>query len=461
MTAMQTLKEPSPVFNRVAEFVQGLSFEQLPEPVRDFAALLLLDLIGVAAAAARMPAARIACDHAVAHWAASPGAASARLLFDGRHASLPGAAFALAAALDNLDAHDGWQPSKGHAGAAIFPALVALADSAPAMSGPEALAAMVVGYEVAYRAAAALHATTVDYHTSGAWNALGCAAVAARVRGLGRERLRQALGIAEFHAPRSQMLREIANPSMLHDGTAWGAPAGVAAALLAEAGFQGAPAALVEFDDAAFAWRDLGERWLTIEQYIKHYPVCRWAHAPIDAALLLRARHAIDPARVVRIEIDTFQYAAALWNEVPPSSPVAQYALAWPVSAALARGRVGIDEVMETSFADPAIVRLTRATVVRIDAECERAYPARRLGGIAIELDDGQRFASGLCEASGGPVPRPTEAEVVRKFRAFASPATGKERAADIERAVLGLGAPDADFKALLELLAPPALSGL
>jgi 2-methylcitrate dehydratase PrpD len=456
MTAMQTLKEPSPVFIRVAEFVEGLSFERLPEPVANFAALLVLDLIGVAAAAARTPAARIARDHAVAHWAAGPGAASARLMLDGRHASLPGAAFALAAALDNLDAHDGWQPSKGHAGAAIFPALVALADCAPAMSGQQALAAMVVGYEVAYRAAAALHATTADYHTSGAWNALGCAALAARVRGLGPERLRHALGIAEFHAPRSQMMREIANPSMLHDGTAWGAPVGVAAALLAEAGSRGAPAALVEFDDAAFAWRDLGERWLTIEQYIKHYPVCRWAHPPIDAALMLRARHAIDPARVARIEIDTFRYAAALWNEVPPSSPVARYALAWPVAAALARGRVGIDEVMEPSFSDAAIVRLTRATVVRINDKCERAYPARRLGAVTIELDSGQRFASGLRDASGGPIPPPTNAEVVRKFRAFAGPAIGDERAANIERAVLRLGAPGGNFRALLELLMPP-----
>ncbi len=460
MTVMQALREPSPVFGRVADFVADLSFAQIPAEVRDFAALLVLDLIGVAAAAARMPAARIAYDHAVAHWAAGPGAPSARLLFDGRSASLPGAAFAVATALDNLDAHDGWQPSKGHAGAAIFPALVALADGADVMTGQDAIAAMVVGYEIAYRAAAALHATTADYHTSGAWNALGCAAIAARVRGMNSETLQHALGIAEFHAPRSQMMREIANPSMLHDGTAWGAPTGVASALLAEAGFQGAPAALVEFDDAAFAWRDLGARWLTVEQYIKHYPVCRWAHPPIDAALMLRARHGIDPARVARIEIDTFHYAAALWNEVPASSPVAQYALAWPVAAALARGRVGIDEVLEPSFSDPLIVRLTRATVVRVSDECERAYPARRRGGVTIELDSGQRFASGLCEASGGPVPRPTEAEVVEKFRTFAGPAIGAARAAEIERATLRLGASDGDFKALLDRLMPAAMRG-
>lgn len=81
--------------------------------------------------------------------------------------------------IDNLDAHDGYQPSKGHAGAALLPALAALAPDG--LSGRAALAALVVGYEVSYRAAVALHATTADYHTSGAWNALGCVAIAARL----------------------------------------------------------------------------------------------------------------------------------------------------------------------------------------------------------------------------------------------------------------------------------------
>ena len=37
-----------------------------------------------------------------------------------------------------------------------------------------------------------------DYHTSGAWNALGCAAVTARRLGLDEKQTRQALGTAEI-----------------------------------------------------------------------------------------------------------------------------------------------------------------------------------------------------------------------------------------------------------------------
>ena len=41
------------------------------------------------------------------------------------------------------------------------------------MSGAEALMLVTLGYEIAGRAGLALHATVSDYHTSGAWNALG------------------------------------------------------------------------------------------------------------------------------------------------------------------------------------------------------------------------------------------------------------------------------------------------
>ncbi|MCA8907397.1 MAG: MmgE/PrpD family protein, partial [Rhodospirillaceae bacterium] len=442
MTRMQSLPDPAPTFQAVADFALTTRFEDIPKPVTDFAALLLLDLVGVAAAATPLPAGRIARDHAARFWAPGAGAPAAHLLFDGRPVSPPGAAFALATQIDNLDAHDGYQPSKGHAGAALLPALIALAPEG--LSGRAALTALVVGYEVAYRAAVALHATTADYHTSGAWNALGCVAIAARLIGLDRSALRHAFGIAEFHGPRSQMMREIANPTMLHDGTGWGAPVGVASALLAAGGFTGAPAALVEFDDAASVWGDLGSAWLTPQQYIKPYPICRWAHAPIDAALALRADHGLTADRIAAVEIAAFREATELYNGVPGDTARAQYSLAWPVAAALARGRVGVAEITDPGLGDAGIARLVGATTVRIDANCDTTFPAKRRGRIALVLTDGQRLDSGLVEASGGPDPQPDAATVIAKYRRYAEPVLGRTRAAVLETAILNAGLPGA-----------------
>ena len=143
-----------------------------------------------------------------------------------------------------------------------------------------------------------------DYHTSGAWNALAVAAIGARLLKLGPDKLREALGIAEYHGPRSQMMRVIDSPTMLHDGSAWGALAGVTAVYLADQGFTGAPAVTVEAEEVDPIWRDLGEQWVVHRHYIKPYPVCRWTHALIDSALKLRRDHGLDRRRYRRRRAD-------------------------------------------------------------------------------------------------------------------------------------------------------------
>src|SRR5437764_1406593 len=80
---------------------------------------------------------------------------------------------------------------------------------------------------------------------------------------------------------------------------------GVCAALLAQAGFTGAPALTVESGAARDTWGDLGTRWRIREQYFKPHPVCRWAQPAIEAALALRRAHAMAPAGIDRVRIET------------------------------------------------------------------------------------------------------------------------------------------------------------
>ncbi|MDZ7747629.1 MAG: MmgE/PrpD family protein [Halofilum sp. (in: g-proteobacteria)] len=159
-----------------AAWVAGLRLDDIPAEVAERARELLLDTLGVAIGAGRTDAAAIAYGLAAAQFGA--GDTRARLAFDGRAVSPAGAAWALATRIDNLDGHDGYQPGKGHAGVAVVPALLATAEADARASGADALAALVAGYEIACRAAVALHGSAGDYHSSGAWNALGAAAAA-------------------------------------------------------------------------------------------------------------------------------------------------------------------------------------------------------------------------------------------------------------------------------------------
>ena len=433
------------------DFVLNIVVEDIPDVVLSNAARLLLDTLGVAAAAEPMEAGRIARETAIRLYGAQ-GETAAPLLFDGRTVSLAGAAFAIGTQIDNLDAHDGYNPVKGHIGCAIVPALCSIGAQAE-LSGREALAAMVVGYEIAGRAGEALHATVKDYHTSGAWNAVGVAAMAGRIRRQDRETLRHALGIAEYHGPRSQMMREIATPTMLHDGSGMGAFVGLSAAVMAELGFTGAPAITVE--SAPAFWADLGSRWLINEQYVKPYPVCRWAHAAMDGAAQLRKEHSLTADAVSRIQINTFEKATKLFEGVPKTTSEAQYSLPFAVAQMLIHGHVGVDQITGASLSDPEAIRLINATDLTIDPAYDALFPNERWANVSITLMDGRILNSNALTPRGEANAPLSDAELIDKFQAFAAPTIGKSRAADIQNAVLSLTANHARFSDTLALLTP------
>jgi 2-methylcitrate dehydratase PrpD len=448
-------------FADVPAFVRGLAFDDLPGDVVEQAQRCLVDLIGVAAAGSRTKAAAIANTYAATQLCGRDR--GARILFDGRRASLAGAAFAGATTIDALDAHDGHVLTKGHAGVAILPALLALADAGdpgPAIDGREFLACLVAGYEVATRAGIALHATAPDYHCSGAWNSLGCAAVAARLLGFDAETTREALGVAEYFGPRGQILRACDAPTMVKDGSGWGAHVGVTAALLARDGFTGAPALTIERDDATAFWSDLGTRWRIREQYFKAYPVCRWAQPAVEAALALQRAHGFAATDVASVTIESFREAITLGSAcaVARTTEQAQYSLPFPVAAALVWGDIGAREVSEPTLADPRVVRLQGAMTLVEDRAFSERFPAERWARVHVALADGRVLVSAPERARGNPENPLDAAELRRKYLALSEPALGARRAARIEQAAHGLSSDQSALPALLlDLLEPIA----
>src|SRR5206468_1067463 len=162
---------------------------------------------------------------------------------------------------------------------------------------------------------------------------------------------------------RGQMLRACDTPSMVKDGSGWGAHVGITAAWLAREGFTGAPAVTVEGADTKPYWTDLGTRWRIREQYFKAYPVCRWAQPAIEAALTLQSAANFAADDIEEIAIETFAEAAALGAgcAVPNATDEAQYSLPHPVAAALVFGQVGAEEIEMPRLADPRIRRLLAA----------------------------------------------------------------------------------------------------
>jgi 2-methylcitrate dehydratase PrpD len=439
---------------QIDDFILDTGWPDIPEAARTAARLWLLDLCGVAVAGSRTRLSHIIRDHAVGHFGA--GAAPARMLMDGRAVSPAGAALAGGMTIDAVDGHDGHKLTKGHVGCGVFPALLALSEAEAVFDDRAFLTALVIGYEIGTRAGIALHRTACDYHTSGAWIAVACAALGAQVMGLTAAQLHEAMGIAEYHGPRSQMMRCIDHPTMVKDGSGWGAMAGVSAAYLARDGFTGGPAVTVTGADVADLWSDLGTRWRIHEQYFKPYPVCRWAQPVMQAVLDLRAAHGLTAADVARIEVATFHESRRLATTRPRTTEEAQYSTAYPAAVAMVRGKCDPEDITEDSFADPAIRRLAETMVITEDEAFNAAFPARRIARVTLHLSDGRALTSADTEARGDPEAPVAAAEITDKFRRYAAPVLGDDRTEALEASVMALG-DGSGLYAFLDAVTAPA----
>lgn len=413
------------------DLIHGLHWDDLPQQVRARAELALLDLIGIAAGGHGTRLSRIIRDHAAEHFGGS-----ASMLFDSRRASPPGVALAAGMMIDSLDGHDGYNPAKGHIGCPLFPAALTLAQR-QGVSGEEFLATIVMGYEFGARASEAQHGSVPEFHTSGSWGAVTAAAAAARLLKLDHETTRHALGIAEYHGPRSQMMRCIDYPTMVKDGSGWGSMAGVSAALLAERGFTGAPAVTVE--DAPGFWADLGDRWAMLQQYFKPYPVCRWAHAPVEAVLTLRRAHDLAPEQVERIEIETFHESVRLAMNDPRLSDEAQYSTSFPAALAMVHGEIRPEHLADDALDDPEVRRLSQSMVLRESDFANAEFPLRRFARVTLVLRDGTELQSDWSTPRWDHTAPPSAAELRAKYHDLADPVLGKSRADAIEEALSGL----------------------
>ena len=431
------------------DFAADLTYQALPDDVLLVLRRSLLDTLGVAAIGSQSEMAQIGTKTAQALFGPT-AASSARCLFDGNLASAAGAAMAGAMTIDSVDAHDGTSPCKGHAGSAIFPSLFALADGR-GLTGQDLATYLALAYEISYRAGLTQHATCTDYHTSGAWTAVGVAAMTARILGCDAAQIHEAAGIGEYHGPRSQMMRCIDHPTMVRDGVGWGAPTGVTAGVLAQTGFTGAPALTCQGPQ----WWGLGDSWkLVTDTHYKPYPCCRWSHPSIDAAAELMVRHGLSHHDIASVEITTFHNATRLAGHTPVSADEFAYSIAFPVACMIVRGQVGVPELDISALSDPAILRISTATSLIDDPHLTQISDGKRWAQVSILMRDGTRHEAAPRTPRGDTDLPLSNKEISDKYHLFADPIIGAETAGRIETLCAGFDYLDAGgVQGLLDII--------
>ena len=388
------------VSHPLTRFVADIEFGEIPAEVAEVASLCVLDTCAAMVCGAISPVARMGADYALSAWRAG----RASVLATGARQTAVAAAFANAIAANGTDLDDVGRYTWGHPGAMIVPAALALAEECGA-TGARFIAAVVVGYEVAFRAGRCVNfgvgAPPVDaareYRACGSWGASACAAVAAHLSHLPAQQIAQALGIADYHAPEAPMMRDLETPAMVKHANGIGAMTGIQAAGLASRGFTGIVSRL--YADAHRAWvLDIGRDYLLPRAVSwKRFSCCSFAHAALDAVEQLRRRYGPFADRVRRIRVQAYSDAVRLGARVPDDSEQAQFSLSWPIAVMAMDGEVHPRAMSPERVRDPRTRALAGRVEVRESAELTARYlisEAEQPGGeeaalVEVELDDG------------------------------------------------------------------------
>lgn len=410
---------------RIARYVHGLSFAQLPPVAVHEARRRLIDSVACAAAASVEPF----CRQLVSFAGRYSGMPSARLWGSGQATSMEMAAFVNGAMLRYLDYSDTvLAKSNGHPSDMIG-GLVAVGEAFDAHSA-DLLTAIVAAYEVygGLCASAPLAAKGIDQGTAAA---IGAAAGAARLLGLNEAQVAHALSLALADNLHLYNVRCGALSDWKGCGGPNGARNGVFAALLAREGVTG-PSDPVEGKGGlweitgAFEWQ-VGEGPLPhiVQTHLKFHPVCYHGQSAIDAALALRERVPVDA--IESIEIHTYDAAfRAMGSDplrwAPDNRETADHSLPYTVAMAWQQGHLASDAYEHDRLKDPATLRLMQRVCVFASPEMTAAFPQKAQTRISVRNAAGEVFTHLQDNPKGHAANPLSDAELEDKFFELSAP---------------------------------------
>jgi 2-methylcitrate dehydratase PrpD len=387
-----------PVTDQIARFALEADVAAGPAALREAALSALIDTVGVAIAGRNDSGFRALLDGTAEEIRPGP----ATIWATGARTSPAYAALVNGTAAHALDYDDVSDPMYGHPSVALYPALVAVAQS-EGCSGTDLLDAYVVGFEITGAIASALPILPHyfrGWHSTATVGVLASTAALCRLLHLDVETTRRALGIAASSASGSRQ-NFGTNTKPLHPGlSSWSA---VTAARLAQNGFTAddhqleAPLGYFAMygtdSDLSAVAKWLDQRWAILQPAagvsIKKYPCCFNTHRSADATLDLAAEVA-DPAAIsaVRVTVEPGGLAPVIHHR-PTTGLEGKFSVEYVVAAGLLDHRVRL-----ATFSDEAVARPEAQTLLRKVEVTESAKPPFGDAGFdvayaALEIDTG------------------------------------------------------------------------
>jgi len=437
---------------RIAEFVAGLTYEEIPAEVRERIKLLILDSLGCAIYGANLEWCRIlrgTLEKLDATRTTSIWGTNARLSSD--HAALLNGTQVQGFELD--DVH---RKAVLHVGAVTLPALIAVAESHAQLSGRDFLTAAVAGYEIGPRVGLCMGPEHIGqgWHSGATVGIFSAAAGAARALSLDADKTVHALGIAGTQSSGLIAAQYGAMVKRMHAGRA--AQSGLYGALLAKDGFTGI-ADVFEAPYGGFCTTfsrsqdrfnlnelsaGLGQRFETMGIALKFYSCVGSNHTTLDALRDIRKRHpfALDEIDSIIVHGSQVTVDHVGWPYKPEGLTAAQLNLPFCIATLLIEGDVFVDEFMPECVDDAVRIKLSRKVVVVHDPAIT-ALGAGARHKVRVEV----HFRNGAVERETREAPRGSERsfastdEIAAKFRKLTKATISSKQQDGLIEAVLGL----------------------
>jgi 2-methylcitrate dehydratase PrpD len=422
----------------LAYFVAQTPWEAIPTPVREHAKLVLLDTLGVILAGSVQP--EVA---GVRARLTATGGRGATVYALGWPTTDPRTAALLnGLAGRSIELCEGHRYVSCQAAVQVLPTVLASAEWLE-RSGKETLAALIFGYEVAARLAAALTARPLA-HQNGQAPLMGAVGAGARLRGLTGDQTSLALRIGAILVLTPAYTNAVAGATALNVVGGMSGFAGALAPELALAGVAAQPNAIEE----AFGQlvgdgfrpetvtEGLGQRWEITRNYFRLRACCNPIYAALDALEEILTEHRPRPDDIERIEVATYRFAANMRNPDPANYFAAKYSLPHAAAALVLRGTAGYHAFTDEAVRDPAIAAFRRRVSVREDPELSAHVPRLKPARVTVAFTDGRRVTR-LRESARGDFQDPySESEIRAKFRELAGLVLSPDGVARIEALV-------------------------
>ncbi len=339
-----------------------------------------------------------------------------------------------AALVNGTSAHaydfDDWEdPGISHASAAIYPALLAIADDAVPLTS--IWDAWIVGVEVLMRIGEAVNMTHYElgWHTTNTLAAIGAAAACARLMSLDDTQTSHAVSLStSMIGGFTSQFGTTAKP--LHAGLA--AKTGVLSASFAANGataqkavFEGNAGFLKMMtraspDELRASLAQLGQSYAVLRYglHIKNYPSCGVTHLVIEACQTLRNRHQVKASDVVSVKTVVSDIAhSVLPYGIPKDRTEALFSVPWCAAVALTDGSVGVASFQPDALLRPELIDLAaRVSVNAHPRSPGLAFHPDFPDTVTVHLKDGRSFCDRVAYPIGSPQRPLSEDDLRRKF---------------------------------------------